>query len=70
MSVTGINSSNISDAYTTNTTVKDKTPVTAKPETDKNNSATTDKTETTKQNLKREILNNLAGKNSLQSTVL
>ena len=50
MSVTGINSSNISDAYTTNTTVKDKTPVTTTPETDKTSSVTTNKTETTKPN--------------------
>ena len=47
MSVTGINSSNISDAYTTNTTVKDKTPVTTTPEADKTTTETTDKTNST-----------------------
>lgn len=58
MSVTGINSNDISNVYTTGTTAKDKTPVTTKPETDKttteaadkNNTTTTDKTETTKPN--------------------
>lgn len=57
MSVTGINSNDISNVYTTGTTAKDKTPVTTKPETDKTttettdkNNTTTDKTETTKPN--------------------
>lgn len=57
MSVTGINSNDISNVYTTGTTAKDKAPVTTKPETDKTttettdkNNTTTDKTETTKPN--------------------
>lgn len=56
MSVTGINSSDISNVYTASTTAKDKTPVTTKPETDKtttdvtDKNTTTDKTETTKPN--------------------
>lgn len=57
MSVTGINSNDISNVYTTGTTAKDKTPVTTKPETDKTttettdkNNTATDKTETTKPN--------------------
>ena len=57
MSVTGINSNDISNVYTTGTTAKDKTPVTTKPETDKTttettdkNNTTTDKTENTKPN--------------------
>lgn len=58
MSVTGINSNDISNIYTIGTTTKDKTPVTTKPETDKttteaadkNNTSATDKTETTKPN--------------------
>ena len=57
MSVTGINSNDISNVYTAGTTAKDKAPVTTKPETDKTttettdkNNTTTDKTETTKPN--------------------